>query len=86
MIIGDNVSLHRLFGDLTHQRHEGFDFRCRVQVIVTLIAARILLEPGFVVASMQAEITDRGGDLRGGLQRIADNRLVDVAESDLISL
>src|ERR1700733_5057933 len=58
-------------------------FRGLVEVVVTVIAA-VAVEPLLVVAAVQADVSDTGGDMLGRGEGMPDLRLIDVSEASVL--
>src|SRR5450755_2646053 len=61
-----------------------------VKVVVTIIPIAVIavepaLKPMLVVAAMQADISDARRDMLGGSERATEQRLIDVAETDVMA-
>src|ERR1035441_3026172 len=59
-----------------------------VEVVVTVVAVVAVepaLKPMLVVAAMQAHISDARRDMLGGSERSPEQRLIDVAETDVMA-
>ena len=86
VIVGDDKGVAGLFGNFANAGNPRSEFFRGVQIIVALVGrdGGIVGKPGIVAAAMEADIADRRGGLRGGRQRAANDRLIDVAEAGIV--
>jgi hypothetical protein len=86
VIVGDDKGVAGVFGDFANARDPGSEFFGRVKIIVALVGGDggIVREPGIVAAAMETDIADWGSGLRGGRERAANDRLIDVAEASVV--
>src|SRR5579871_6374319 len=84
VVVGDGVHLldRRAPGDLLDALDPGAQLVGGVEVVVAGVAVGGLAEPLLVIAAVQANVADRGGGARGGLDRVVEQRLVDVDDAD----
>ena len=82
MVVGDDV---RVFvgRHLLDARHPRIELFLRIEVVVSL-PAFLVREPLLVVASVKAGIRDAAGDRIGGFDRVAEQRLIDIDEADVV--
>ena len=81
MIIGDDISNLGLVRNMANFLLPGVKLGEGVEVVIALLGKFAGFDPFFVVASVEAHISERGGIPLGGGKRGADLRLVDIAES-----
>ena len=82
VVVSDDVQIIDLLLHGHNFIHPGGEFLLAVEVIVPVIAAGILIEPLFRVASVEAHVGEGGGHLGGGGDAVFQVRLVYVAEGD----
>lgn len=86
VIVGDDESGARAFGDFADARGPGSQLFRGIKVVVTLVSGNgsIVREPSVVAAAVEADITNRRGGFGGGFDGFANHRLVDVAEASVV--
>ena len=86
MIVGYHEHFAGVFRDAANARNPGRQFLRRVQIVVAFVSryGRIIAEPSVLAPPMKTNIAGGRGVFRGRLQRFADDRLIDIAESDLL--
>ncbi len=84
VIIGDDVSVASLLGDSPNACNPRIELVGGVKVIVALMrgSVGIVGEPGIVTAAMEADVADLGCTVFGWRRRVADDGLIDIAETD----
>ena len=84
MIVGDDESFVGGFGHVLDAFGPGFEFRRGVKIVVAFgrRGIGVVAEPSVVTAAVQANIADGRGDAFAGDDGTADDRLVDIAETD----
>jgi hypothetical protein len=86
VIVGDNKGVAGVFGDFANASDPGSEFFGGIKIIVAFVGrdGGIVGEPGIVAAAVEADIADGRSGLRGGRERAANDRLIDVAEADVV--
>lgn len=86
VVVGDEERVSGVFADGADARDPGIELLRSVEIVVTFVRGRggVVVEPGVVAAAVEADVTDGRGGVGGRLQGVADNGLVDVAESCLV--
>jgi len=84
VIVGDDESFPGGVGDVADASGPGVEFLAGVEIVVALGRRRIgiVAEPGVVAAAVQANVADRRRDAFAGPDGVADDGLIDIAESD----
>ena len=84
VIVGDHVGVTGVFADGTNTSDPGIEFLGGVEVVVAFVwrRCRIVVEPGVVTATVKANVADFRRGFRGRGEGVADDRLIDVAETD----
>jgi hypothetical protein len=85
MVIGDHESGLGVFGDVRNPCGPGQELLLGIKVVVALVARHfgVVAEPGIFAAPVQTDVPQRRRDALSRLDRTADERLIDVADSDL---
>ncbi len=86
VIVGDDVGFARAGRDFGDAVAPGSQLLRGVEVVVAFVLRKvgIVAEPSVIAAAVEANVGDRRGDERGRLERPADDRLIDVAESGVV--
>ena len=84
MIIRDHIRDICLVSDALNLLFPSRNFGLGVEIVVAVIPV-IAIEPLIVVASVQTHIAERRGHMFGGLERAPDQRLIDIAESNVLA-
>lgn len=84
MIVGDDESFTGGCGDVFDALGPGFEFGFGVEIVVAFggWGGGIVGEPSVVATAVEADVADGRGDAFAGLDRAADDRLVDIAKAD----
>src|SRR6266478_9570411 len=82
VIVGDNKDVARCFGDGSDAIRPGRELFGRVKIVVALVLGnfRVVAEPSIVAAAVQADVAEGGSRFVAGLERAADDGLIDAAE------
>lgn len=86
VIVGDDKGVARVFGDFANARDPRSEFFRGIEIIVALVGGDggIVGKPGIVAPAMEADIADGRSGFRGGCERAANDRLIDVAEAGIV--
>src|ERR1051325_7277469 len=81
VIVQNDVGVFRAGSDGVDALLPFREFFRSVEIVVPLLYAAFFSEPCFIVATMQAHVPDRRGDLSRRRERASDPRLVNIAEA-----
>jgi hypothetical protein len=86
VIVGDDKGVAGVFGDFANARDPRSEFFRGIEIIVALVGrdGGIVREPGIVTPTVEADIADGRSGFRGGRERAANDRLIDVAEAGVV--
>ena len=83
MVVGDDVGRLGFLGDVFDSFLPANQLLFVVEIVVAVVAV-IEIEPLIVVPSVQANVGNRCGDVLGRGERTSENRLIDIAETDVL--
>ena len=85
MIVRDDESGLRVFGHVFNSSSPGQKLLFGIEVVVALVAGQlgVVAEPGVLAAPVQADVAQRRSGALARFDRAADQRLVNVADSDV---
>lgn len=86
VVVGDHEDIAGVLLDFLDARDPGLEFVERVEIVVAFVGRElgIVTEPGVVAAAVEADVADGRGALRGWSDGVADDGLIDVAESGVV--
>ena len=86
VIVGDDIDVAGVFLNFLDAIDPGLEFFERIKVVVAFVGGEfgIIAEPGVVAAAVKADVAYRRGALRSWRDGIADDGLIDVAESGVV--
>ena len=86
VVVGDHVGVAGVLLDVLDAGDPGIEFLGGIEIVVTFMGggAGIVAEPGVVTAAVKAHVADGRGGFGGGLEGVADDGLIDVAEAGVV--
>ena len=86
VVVGDDVDVTGVFLHFLDAIDPGYELLGRIKIVVALVGGQfgIIAEPGVVAAAVEPHVANGRSALCSRLDGIADDRLIDVAETGVV--